>query len=53
MTLTHRQRVLTTLDHEEPDRVPWDLWAAPEVMQRLRDHLDVGDASTTASSQTG
>ena len=43
MTLTHRQRVLTTLDHEEPDRVPWDLWAAPEVMQRLREHLDVDD----------
>jgi len=43
MTLTHRERVLRTLAHEEPDRVPWDLWTAPEVMTRLREHLDVDD----------
>ena len=45
MRLTHRQRVLKALAHEEPDRVPWDLWAAPEVWARLREHLtDPGTA---------
>ena len=24
--MTHRERVLTTLGHKEPDRVPLDLW---------------------------
>ncbi len=38
-----RQRVLTALDHREPDRVPCDLWAAPEVWQRLQDHLGLDD----------
>lgn len=37
--MTHCERVLKALAHEEADRVPWDLWAAPEVMERLRAHL--------------
>jgi uroporphyrinogen decarboxylase len=43
MTLTHRERVLIALDHREPDRVPWDLWATPEVMDRLRTHFNLPD----------
>ena len=26
--MTHRERVLTTLSHQEPDRVPLDLWGS-------------------------
>ena len=26
--MTHRERVLTTLRHQEPDRVPLDLWGS-------------------------
>jgi len=43
MILTHRERVLKAMAHDEPDRVPWDLWAAPEVMARLREHLGLED----------
>ena len=34
-----RERVLTAVAHREPDRVPIDFWALPEVSQRLRTHL--------------
>jgi uroporphyrinogen decarboxylase len=38
-----RERVLTTLDHREPDRVPRDYWAAPEVTERLLGELCLPD----------
>lgn len=31
------------LAHREPDRVPWDYWAAPEVTERLLAHLRLPD----------
>ena len=34
-----RERVLAALAHQETDRVPADLWAVPEVWQRLSAHL--------------
>ena len=37
--MNSRQRVLTALEHREPDRVPFDLWAVPEVWERLQRHL--------------
>jgi uroporphyrinogen decarboxylase len=37
--LSPRERVLIALDHREPDRVPCDLWAVPEVMARLQDYF--------------
>ena len=39
----NRERVLTALAHNEPDRVPWDFWATSEVMERLRKHLSLAD----------
>ena len=39
--MTSRDRVLTTLDHKEPDRVPYNLRPAPEIVDLLRAH--VGD----------
>lgn len=41
--LTPWQRVETALAREEPDRVPFDFWAVPEVWARLRTELDAGD----------
>lgn len=37
-----KERVFQTLNHREPDRVPIDYWASPEVSQRLMNdlHLD-------------
>ncbi len=36
--MTSRERVLTTLAHREPDRVPVDFWATTETKQRLIAH---------------
>jgi uroporphyrinogen decarboxylase len=38
-----RQRVEMALQHQEPDRVPFDFWAVPEVWAALRTCLDVDD----------
>ncbi|MBI3923820.1 MAG: hypothetical protein HY318_20530, partial [Armatimonadetes bacterium] len=37
--MTSRERVLTAINHEEPDRLPFDYWAGPEVGERLREHF--------------
>ena len=35
MSVTSRDRVLTALRHEQPDRTPRDFWAEPPTLQRL------------------
>ena len=37
------ERVETALAHREPDRVPFDFWAVPEVWTMLRAALDTDD----------
>jgi uroporphyrinogen decarboxylase len=37
--MTPRERVLRTLNHEEPDRVPFNLALTVDIYNRLRDHL--------------
>jgi len=37
--MSPRERVYTALSHREPDRVPVDLWAVPEVWQRLQHYF--------------
>ena len=37
------ERVETALAHRQPDRVPFDFWAVPEVWQRLRTALQTDD----------
>jgi len=34
-----RERVLAAINHETPDRVPTDIWAVPEVWEKLRAHF--------------
>ena len=34
-----RERMLAVLKHEVPDRVPTDIWAVPEVWEKLRAHF--------------
>jgi len=38
-----RERVLAAIDHREPDRVPIDFWAVPEIMNRLQHHYGISD----------
>lgn len=44
--MTGRDRVLTALAHREPDRVPRDLWATPEVLALLRERFSAPDEAT-------
>jgi len=37
--MTSRERVLTALAHQEPDRTPRDFWAEPPSLNRLFHHL--------------
>ena len=37
--MTPRERVLTALEHREPDRVPVDFWASSETTTSLVRHL--------------
>jgi len=39
--LPSKKRVLDTINHNEPDRVPCDYWGAPEVDQRLMHQFSV------------
>ncbi len=34
-----RERVLAAIDHERPDRIPVDIWAEPDVWERLQRDL--------------
>lgn len=41
--LSPRERVVRTIDHLPTDRLPFDFWGVPEVIERLVDYLDVKD----------
>lgn len=41
--MNHRERVLTALSHQRPDRLPRDYWATQEVTERLLQHLNLSD----------
>lgn len=41
--MTPRQRAMTALEHRQPDRIPIDFWAAPEVYRRLESELHLDD----------
>jgi len=44
--LLPRERVLTALRHEEPDRLPLDFWSVPEIWARLVEHFRARDGET-------
>lgn len=41
--MTSRERVLTAVEHREPDRVPFNLRLVPEMAQRLSERLGTED----------
>lgn len=43
MPMTPRERVLTAVDHCQPDRTPRDFWAEPPTWNRLLAHLGHDD----------
>ena len=44
--MTHRERVLCAINHEQPDRTPTDFQAVAEVWDRLFDHFNTKDMKT-------
>jgi uroporphyrinogen decarboxylase len=44
------QRVETALAHRQPDRVPFDFWAVPEVWAKLRTALDLDTGLSSAEA---
>ena len=41
--MTPRERWLSLLNNETPDRIPTDYWATPEVTQRLMREFGCAD----------
>lgn len=41
--MTHRERILAAIRHEPVDRVPTDIWATGEVMEKLHEHFGCSD----------
>jgi uroporphyrinogen decarboxylase len=37
--MTHKERFLMAIQHEEPDRVPIDVWYTPEAERKMLKHL--------------
>ncbi|MBT4484718.1 MAG: hypothetical protein HOC71_13695 [Candidatus Latescibacteria bacterium] len=48
--MTSRERVLTALNHEEPDRVPIQVDFTPEAARKLSDYLKLDDSTAEAYS---
>jgi hypothetical protein len=42
VNMDSRERVLTSIAHGRPDRIPADIWAEPGVWERLRRDLGAG-----------
>ena len=41
--MNHRERILAAMHHQPLDRLPTDIWATPEVWEKLRAHFGVDD----------
>lgn len=42
--MSSRERMLAAINHQPLDRVPTDIWATPEVWQKLQDHFKTDQA---------
>jgi len=51
--MTHKERLLTAIHHEEPDRVPICAWYTPEAEKKLLRHLGVESERTETYKAVG
>jgi uroporphyrinogen decarboxylase len=51
--MTHKERLLTAINHEEPDRVPLCAWYTPEAEKKLLRHLGVHSDQTETYKSAG
>ncbi|HBC86858.1 MAG TPA: uroporphyrinogen-III decarboxylase-like protein [Lentisphaeria bacterium] len=40
--MNSRERILAAINHQPVDRIPTDIWATPEVTQKLKEHFGEG-----------
>ncbi|MBI9045568.1 MAG: hypothetical protein JEZ06_13850 [Anaerolineaceae bacterium] len=38
-SMSHRNRVIAAINHQPVDRIPTDIWAVPEIWQKLQAHF--------------
>jgi uroporphyrinogen decarboxylase len=46
--MDHRERILAAIAHHAVDRVPTDMWATPEVQEKLFEHFGIETAHGTS-----
>jgi uroporphyrinogen decarboxylase len=51
--MTHRERLLTAINHQEPDRVPICAWYTPEAEKRMLRHLGLPSEETETYKAAG
>ena len=51
--MTHKERLLTAINHEEPDRVPLCAWYTPEAEMKLLRHLGIESEQTETYKAAG
>ncbi len=51
--MTHKERLLASINHEEPDRVPICVWYTPEAEQKVLRHLGVNSTQTETYKAAG
>ena len=51
--MTHKERLLTAINHEEPDRVPICAWYTPEAETKMLRHLGVESTQTETYKSAG
>ena len=51
--MTHKERLLTAINHEEPDRVPMCAWFTPEAEKKVLRHLGVESDQTDMYKAAG
>ncbi|MCX6619760.1 MAG: hypothetical protein NTY38_01510, partial [Acidobacteria bacterium] len=51
--MTHRERLLTAINHEEPDRVPICAWYTPEAEKNMLRHLGAESTRTETYQSAG
>ena len=39
--MTHKERILAAIDHQPVDRLPTDIWAVNEILDKLAAHFGV------------
>jgi uroporphyrinogen decarboxylase len=51
--MTHRERILKAIRHERCDRIPTDIWATTEVLEKLFDYFGIVEGKNSVNPGIG